>query len=475
MKKNFLWSGLGLVAPLAARVVGRAPLGVTGISIDTRTLEAGDLFIAIKGEVSDGHDYVSAAFDKGAAAAVVDEAHVEALRQAGSLFVVNDTLASLQGLGIAARNRSQAAVVAVTGSVGKTGTKEALALVLGQQGKTHAAAASYNNHLGVPLTLSRMPRDTQFGVFEIGMNHPGEITPLTGMVRPHVAIVTTVAPVHLEFFDSVDAIADAKGEIFSGLEPGGVAIIHGDISQTQRLRSHAENSNAARILTFGARADADAHLEDVQPCEGGSRVTAQILGEVYRYTVGAPGRHMAMNSLAVLLAVQALGADMAQAAEALRDFAPPKGRGEQHQLHLPAGPFTLVDESYNANPASMRAALSVLGEMTTRGRRIAVLGDMLELGPQGPSLHAELATVIEEKGIDLVFAVGPLMKSLFDRLPASTRGVWAQRADDIEKELAMAIGADDIVMIKGSNGSRMHMLVSKLKERFAAPTSSVEG
>ena len=475
MKANMLWSGLGLVAPLDARVSGRAPLSVSGISIDTRTLNAGDLFFALKGDANDGHDYVRMAFEKGAAAAVIDEAHASELKDAGPLYIVNDVLGAMQSLGMASRARTQASIVAVTGSVGKTSTKDALALVLAEQGATHASAASYNNHFGVPLTLCRMPRETQFGVFEIGMNHAGEITPLTGMVRPHVAIVTTVAAVHLENFDSVDGIADAKGEIFSGLEAGGVAIIHADIPQTSRLRGHAEHSRAGKILTFGVRADADAHLNDVTTTTEGAQVSATIDGKFMRYIVGAPGRHHAMNSLAILLAVRELGGDMEQAAESLRCFTPPKGRGERTRLTLPTGDFTLIDESYNANPTSMRAALSLLAEMQVQGRRIAVLGDMLELGPMAAQMHGDLADDLDELGIDVVFAAGPLMKSLFDRLPSERRGVWAPSAADIEKELAMAIRAGDVVMIKGSNGSRMHALVAQLKERFAATAGNAEG
>lgn len=475
MKPNMLWSGIGLVAPLDARVNGRTPLSVSGMSIDTRSLNPGDLFFALKGETSDGHDYVRAAFEKGAAAAVVDEAHSGALKDAGPLYIVNDVLSAMQGLGMAARARTQASIVAVTGSVGKTSTKDALALVLSEQGLTHASVASYNNHFGVPLTLCRMPRETQYGVYEIGMNHAGEITPLTNMVRPHVAVVTTVAAVHLENFDSVDGIADAKGEIFSGLEPGGTAIFHADIPQMSRLRIHAENSRAGSILTFGVRADADAHLNEVVTTPEGAQVSATIHGTFMRYIVGAPGRHHAMNSLAILLAVHALGADMERAAEALRHFTPPKGRGERTRLTLPMGDVTLIDESYNANPTSMRAALGLLAEMQVEGRRIAVLGDMLELGPRASQMHEELADDIEELGIDLVFAAGPLMKSLFNRLPSSRRGVWAPAAADIEKELAMALNTGDVVMVKGSNGSRMTGLVAQLKERFASQEDRAEG
>ena len=393
-----LWSGLGLVAPLNARVSGRLPAGVNGISIDTRTLQDGDLFFANKGDNSDGHDYVAAAFEKGAAAAVVDEAHATELRDAGGLYVVHDTLEAMQSLGRAARARTKAAIAAVTGSVGKTSTKDALRHVLAAQGLTHASAASYNNHWGVPLTLCRMPKDSRFGVFEIGMNHAGEITPLVGMVRPQVAIITTIAPVHLEFFASIEAIAEAKAEIFSGLEKGGAAILNRDIPQFAQLRALALASPAGRLLTFGEGEDADARLEGVETVAEGSRVTARLFGEPLIFTIGAPGRHMAMNGLAVLLAVEALGGDIAQAARDLAGFTPPRGRGERRVLSLPFGDFILVDESYNANPTSMRAAIALLGETQASGRRIAVLGDMLELGPDGPALHAGLAEALEELG-----------------------------------------------------------------------------
>ena len=467
MMRRFLWSGLGLVAPLNALLMGRAPAGVTGISIDTRTLAPGDLFFAIKGEASDGHDYVAAAFANGAAAAVVDEEHAPALRDLGPLYVVHDTLVAMQSLGRAARARGAPAVVAVTGSVGKTGTKEALRLVLSAQGTTHASAASYNNHWGVPLTLCRMPQETKFGVFEIGMNHAGEITPLVALVRPHVAVITTIAPVHLEFFASLDAIADAKGEIFSGLERGGTAIINRDIPQYEHLSRLAVNSPAGRVLSFGVHDAANARLDDVLVDEKGSQVKARILGKDLVYRLGAPGRHMAMNSLAVLLAVEALGGDIERSAQDLGAFGAPKGRGEQMRLQLLAGDFTLIDESYNANPTSMRAALDLLGQTLTKGRRIAVLGDMLELGPDAGKLHAELASAVIEGEVNLLFAAGPLMKNLYDATPEPLRGAWAERADGIEAALIAAIQPGDVVMIKGSNGSRMGPIVSKLKELFA--------
>ena len=463
-----LWSGFSLVTALEARVSGGAPpAAVDGVSIDSRTLQPGDLFVAIIGENSDGHDYVRTALDNGAAAAVVDEAHVDALKGVGPLFVVRDTLRALESLGVASRTRSHAGIIAVTGSVGKTSTKEALRLVLSSAGKTHASAASYNNHWGVPLTLARMPADARFGVFEIGMNHPGEITPLVGMVQPQAAIVTTVAPVHLEAFQSVDAIAEAKAEIFSGLVQKGVAVVHRDIPQYELLRDRARDLADAQVISFGDHPGADARLEKTELVAGAQIVTAAILGTHLRYRLGAPGRHMAMNSLAVLLGARALGIDIGEAARALAKFEPPTGRGQRLKLLAPSGVFTLIDESYNANPASMRAALTLLGEETHAKRRIAVLGDMLELGPESASLHRSLADAVESANVDLVFASGPMTKGLFDALPADRRALWAETSAGVTDAVASAVTAGDVVMIKGSNGSRMGPIVSLLKERYA--------
>ena len=469
MSDAVLWSGLDLVSRLRARVSGLVPPGVSGISIDTRTLEPGDLFFAIKGEASDGHDYVGAAFDKQAAAAVVDEAHAEDLKGKGPVYIVRDVLRALEALGLASRERSKARVVAITGSVGKTSTKEALRLGLSAIGPTHASVASYNNHWGVPLTLARMPRETRFGVFEIGMNHAGEITPLVAMVRPHIAIVTTVAPVHLEFFESVEAIADAKAEIFSGILPGGLAIVNRDIETFDRLRAHAEASPAGHVLTFGEHPDADARLVEITPVADGSRVMAEILGQDIDFQLGAPGKHLAVNALALLLAARASGADPTRVAEALRGFTAGHGRGAQSKIPVGEGTFTLIDESYNANPASMRAALTLLGASTPgpQGRRIAVLGEMRELGPQGAALHEGLSQDIAASGVDLVFAAGRLMRELFQAVPQNHQGFWAERADDIEQPLFDAVRPGDVLMVKGSNASRMGPLVAKLKQHFS--------
>lgn len=458
-----LWTPLGPIGPLSARVSGGLPPPITGISIDTRTLVPGDLFFAIGGEKGDGHDYVADAFAKGAAAAVVDEAHAEALKGAGPLYVVKSVLPALEGLGAAGRARSSARIVAVTGSVGKTTTKEALRLVLSQEGGVHASPASYNNHWGVPLTLARLPRDARFGVIEIGMNHAGEITPLVGMTRPHIAIVTNVAPVHLEYFDSVEAIADAKAEIFSGLVPGGLAIINRDSDQYERLAAAARTSQAGHIATFGEDARADARLVDVNPAADHATVAARICDRDISYRLGAPGRHLALDSLAVLLAAQALGMDLEKAAGALAQFEVPAGRGRQFLLHAKDGTFTLIDESYNANPASTRAALALLGSLP--GRRVAVLGDMLELGASAPEFHAALAADVAKNEIDLVYAAGPLTKHLFDALPAAVQGGWRPTAEALEPIVVAAVRAGDLVMVKGSNASHMQAIVAALKLR----------
>ena len=473
MTDDVLWTPLALVAPLGTRVSGALPArGVTGISIDTRTLAEGDLFVALKGDNSDGHDYVRKAFEAGAAAAVIDEAHAQALAGAGPLYVAKDTLVALEGLGRAARSRSKARIVAVTGSVGKTTTKELLRCALASAGETHASAASYNNHWGVPLTLARMPESARFGVFEIGMNHAGEITPLVAMAQPHIAIITRIAPVHLEHFASVEAIADAKAEIFSGLQRGGVAILNRDDAQFERLRDAAGAAGVRFVLSFGESAEADATVLSCDVEGETTRVQARVLGQDLTYTIGAPGRHIAMNSLAVLMASRAAGLDLQAAARALAGFRPPAGRGQRETLQAADGPFTIIDESYNANPASMRAALDLLGAADGK-RRIAVLGDMLELGPQARALHAAIAEDVERNQIDLVYTAGPLMQALSEAIPAERRGAHAANAAALEPIVLDALRAGDVVMIKGSNGSRMGPLVAAMRKAFASPRDAV--
>jgi UDP-N-acetylmuramoyl-tripeptide--D-alanyl-D-alanine ligase len=393
------------------------------------------------------------------------------------LLIVPDVLAALNDLARASRARSAAKIVAVTGSVGKTGTKEALRLVLARQGETHASASSYNNHWGVPLSLALMPKATKFGVFEIGMNHAGEITPLTQLVRPHVAIVTTIAPVHLEFFGTLEAIADAKAEIFTGVEPGGAAVINADIAQFGRLEAAAQAAGVERIVSFGEREGADARALKISLQAETSTVQAQVLGHDVTYKLGAPGRHMVDNSLGVLAAASLLGADLALAALSLTDLRAPVGRGERMTLALPAGELLLIDESYNANPTSMRAALALLGQVPTRGlgRRVAVLGDMLELGPEGAALHAGLADAVLANKVDLVYCAGPLMKSLWDALPSERRGGYAENSTALEPEILGAVAAGDAVMVKGSLGSRMGPIVNALKRRATQAEQALQG
>lgn len=447
-------------AARASNGTARGAFSAHGISIDTRTLERGDLFVALSGDNRDGHDFVDAAFANGAAAALVSQPGP----WAGPVLTVRDTLDGLRGLAREGRARTRAKIVAVTGSVGKTGTKEALRLVFEGFGATHASAASYNNHWGVPLSLARMPQDSAFGVFEIGMNHAGEIAPLAQLAQPHVAIVTTVEPVHIEHFPSVEAIADEKGDIFKGLTPGGVAVINRDNAYFTLLRGKAERLGA-RVLGFGSHLEADAQLLALEPENEGSHVTAMICGRPFRYHLGAPGRHVALNTLAVILAADALGLDVAAAAARLAALAPPKGRGAREIIKASSLTVTLIDESYNANPASMRAALSLLGDTQPQGagRRIAVLGDMLELGAGGPAYHAELAGPIETADVDLVYVSGALMEHLWDVLPPYRRGHKAQTSAELAERLIADLRAGDVIMVKGSFGSRMGKVVEALQ------------
>lgn len=472
MRQEPLWSGLALVGALQARVSGALAREVSGVSIDTRTLEPGNLFVAIKGDARDGHEFVRAAFEKGAAAAVIDEAHARELAGAGPLLVVKDVQRSLELLGMRARDRTSAFIAAITGSVGKTSTKDMTRLMLSRIGPTHASVASYNNQWGVPLTLSRMPASTRYGVFELGMNHAGEIAGLVAQVRPHVAVVTRVAAVHLENFESVEGIADAKAEIFTGLE-GGVAVINRDDDHYARL-AEAASPYAGHVFDFGESPHAMARMLDYQKIGDAYEITADILGRRLAYRIGAPGKHIALNSLAALLIALAFDLDVETAAQAFADFTPTPGRGQREMLSTGAGPFTLIDESYNANPTSMRVALELLGatEPGAGGRRIAVLGDMLELGPQAPDLHAGLAEDLERAKVDLLFTSGPLMSRLYYAAPETMRAAHRATPLELEDAVLSEIRPGDIVMVKGSNGSRISKICAALKEKFAAMTAS---
>jgi UDP-N-acetylmuramoyl-tripeptide--D-alanyl-D-alanine ligase len=468
-----LWTIPEIAAALETSPPHTISVPVNGVSIDSRTLKSGDLFFAIKGDRMDGHRFIAAAIDKGAAAAVVEQGFEPPSPSCAPLFRVPDTLEALNALARRSRKRCKANTLAVTGSVGKTGTKEMLRTMLSPSGATHASEKSYNNLWGVPLSLARMPKDTAFGVFEIGMNHAGEITPLTRLVQPNIAIVTWVAPVHIEFFKSVDEIADAKAEIFNGFERGGTAVLPADNEHFARLAAHARSKDA-RVVSFGQSADADARLLSYDAVEEGSVVSADILGTRLTFLIRASGRHLASNAIAALAAAKLAGASIELAAESLARFEVPEGRGRTSAFDTPGGAVLIIDESYNANPASMRAALEVLGTTprTKFARRVAVLGDMLELGHDGPQFHTDLLSAVDTNNIDLVFCAGPLMANLYEGLPKQKRGGWAQKSEDLRAVLLDGVRGGDAVMIKGSLGSRMGHLAEALRLRFSNPAAA---
>lgn len=470
-----LWTSTEVAAAVGSRA--DRPWRASGVSIDSRTVQPGDLFVAIKGDRLDGHDFVADAFARGAAAAIVQRRPANA-GDDKPLLLVDDTLAALAALGAAARARTAARIVAVTGSVGKTGTKEAIALALSTQGPTHASEGNLNNEIGAPLSLARMPRDAAFAVFELGMNHAGEIARLSRMVRPDVAVITNVEPVHIEYFGSVEAIADAKAEIFDGMTNAGIAVLNMDNAQYARLATAARKRGIVRVLSFGADERAFARLIDCSLHPTCSAVSAEIGGERLDFCLALPGRHWVLNSLAVLTAARAAGADLAVAASSLSRLKPLKGRGERHRVQLPAGgAFELIDDAYNASPASMRASLSVLAGMKpgAGGRRIAVLGDMLELGPQARDLHVALAPDIAAAGVDVVYACGPNMRTLFDTLPAKLRGAHAANSAELTPRVIGAVRAGDVVLVKGSLGSRMQPIVAALRAITQAPPRAANG
>ncbi len=462
-----LWTWTDLVAAGGGEADGVPTMPLTGFSIDTRSLVPGDVFVALKDQ-RDGHDFVTSAFKAGAAAAIVSR-HYARIPGDGALLRADDPLRALEAIGRAARARlsPEARVVAVTGSAGKTGTKEMLRAAFARLGGAHASEKSYNNHWGVPLTLARMPADVHYAVFEIGMNHAGEIRPLTAMVRPHAAIVTTVEAVHLEHFPSVEAIADAKSEVFEGLVPGGAAIIKYDNPHRARLVEAARRAGATPV-TFGFDATADVAGERLELTATGSTMTVRTPHALLPVTLSIAGRHIAENALAVVAAVDAVGADTARAVEVLAKITPPGGRGARELLKVAGGEALLIDESYNANPASMRAALMTLATVPREqyGRRVAVLGDMLELGPDAGALHSGLKAAVEESGVDLIFACGPHMKGLYDAVTRPQKGGWAMKASDLEPVLRGALRPGDAIMIKASNGTRLGPVVEMLKAEF---------
>ncbi len=454
-----LWTADDLVEATAG--VLTTPFDASGVSIDTRTIQPGDLFVALVGEGRDGHEFAADALAKGAAGAMVHRA----VPGADRLLTVDDTLAALARLGGFARVRFPGQVVAITGSVGKTTTKEMLRTILSAFGPTHAAVASYNNHWGLPLTLARIPRDARYCVAEIGMNHVGEIAPLAGLARPHVGVITTVEKAHIGHLGSIEAIAAEKAALLTGLEPNGVAVLPVDSPLFPHLRAAA---GTHPVIGFGAGPSADVRLIDMEAEAGGSTIQADVSGREVRFTLNAPGRHMAMNAMAALAAVTALGLDPVAAARVIERFAPITGRGARRKIALPGGNALLLDESYNGNGASMRAGLDVL-RLQPATRRIAVLGDMLELGEAGQAEHAGLAADVA-RSADLLFACGPLMRHLFDAVPPALRGAHAADSAALAPVVAAAITAGDAILVKGSLGSRMKRIVDAI-DALTTPTA----
>jgi len=450
-----LWTSAQIEAATGGRLEG-APFVADGVGIDSRALEPGDLFVALAG-ARDGHDFIAGALSRGATGALASRSGP------GDRIIVGETLQALEALGAAARDRAaHARRGAVTGSVGKTSLTQAIKLGLDMAGPAHGSVKSYNNHIGVPLTLARMPQETRRAIFEIGMNHADEIRPLARMVRPHAVAITTVGPVHIENFPEGEiGVARAKAEIFAGLAPGGAAILNADNRWFDLLKDEAV-AVGARVIAFGSTDDCDACLTGFRAIEGGAEVSARLHGRALRFPIRQTGAHWGLNSLAVLLMLEALDVDLDTALASLAAFAPLAGRGAETVVAIAGGSFILIDDSYNANPVSLQAALNTLGAHAAKGRRIAVLTDMLELGPETQTFHAQGADMVMAAGIDLVFCAGPLMKYLWDALPPTRRGGYAQDAAALAPQVAPAIEPGDVVMVKGSNGSKASALASAL-------------
>lgn len=478
---NILWTAQEAASATGGRLQG--DWSVTGVSIDTRTIAPGDLFVALKA-ARDGHDFVAAALDSGAGAALVSRVP-EGVSADAPLLIVDDVLSGLEALGRAARGRTQARVVGVTGSVGKTSTKEMLRTVLGAQGRVHAAEKSYNNHWGVPLTLARMPRDVDFAVIEIGMNHPGEIAPLARMAQPDVALITIVAPAHLAAFENVEGIAHEKASIFEGLRPGGVAVLNGDLSVSPLLQTKAE-ACAGRILTFGETQGLDHRVSLVTIQDACTVVQGHAGDAPVLYKVMVPGRHFALNAMGVLAVVSALDLDLAMAVTALGHWQAGAGRGLRERIGLDVADqrlsLDLIDDAYNANPASLGAALEVLAAAepqneigrVSKGRRIAYLGDMKELGAQEVALHEAVAEMDAMARIDMVHCVGPLMHHLWQALPEDKRGDWFETSDEMIAHVARHLDAGDVVLAKGSLSMGLGRVVDAIRKMRQAP-AQVDG
>lgn len=475
MNTPALWNAEDVVRAVHGDCLHEQTWTAHGVSIDSRTVKAGDLFIALQGPVHDGHDHVATAFAAGASAAIVSKQPAQVAADAPLLFV-SDTLTALQDLGRAGRARATGKIIGITGSVGKTSSKEMLNLCLGSVGHSYANPGSFNNHWGLPLSLANLPPDADYGIFEMGMNHAGELTELSRLAQPQIVMITSIEIAHLEFFDSIEGIADAKAEIFIGMPGDGIVILNRDNNQFARLAAAAKNRGLKKILSFGADSKCEAQKIDFAVTREGCAVNARIDGLIHHYAIGAPGAHLVQNSLGVLLTARAAGADLDTCCSALARYKQPKGRGVASPIALADGAhFTVIDESYNASPAAVRAAIDVLGGMipTDPGRRIMVLGDMRELGVTAPALHADLAPALSAAKIDLVFCCGPMMRHLYDALPESLRGGYGADSFALASLVVETVHAHDIVTVKGSKSMHMDAIVDALKNISGPSTQKI--
>ena len=458
-----LWTTAEIIA--ATHGMSSGEWEASSVSIDTRSMQAGALFVALPGTKVDGHEHVAAALANGAAGALVSRAVAGV--DASRLVLVKDVEKALQQLGAAARNRSNAKFIGITGSVGKTGAKEMLAAALSVVGKVYATKGNLNNHLGVPLNLANLPTDTQYAVIEMGMNHAGEISPLSQMARPHVSLSTTVDAVHIEFFPSVEAIADEKAAIFDGMAGQGVAVLNADNAHYERLKKHAQAQGMDRILSFGTGKNALCRMTHYAIDDTHSVIEATIAGTVMSYRIGTVGKHWALMSVAVLGVADALGADIAKSAAALAQFTEPKGRGQIKKLSMKGGNLRLIDDCYNASPVSMKGAIEKVAEMRAAPaqdvRTVVVLGDMLGLGDRAEDLHVGLVPTLVNNQMDLVFAAGTFMEKMYQALPEAMRGAYKPTSRELAPMVVEALRANDLVLVKGSRGSRMDVVVEAIE------------
>lgn len=460
MTKKTLWTSAD--AEKATGGKNTCKWKATGVSIDSRKIEPGDLFIAIKGDNFDGHDFVKDALKKGAAAAIVT--HIpEGVGKDAPLLVVKYIMSALQDLARFSRARIKGKIIGVTGSVGKTSTKEMLAAAFKGQGKVYFTEGNLNNHFGLPLSLARMPANTDFGIFEIGMNHPGEITPLSKLARPHVAIITTVEAVHLEFFKSVEEIADAKAEIFAAMGKKETVVLNFDNPHYKRLQSSAKNAGIKKIISFGIKKGADFRMDSYSEVAGKAVIKLDANGDVMNYKLGIASKHQALNSAGVLAVVQAAGGDVTKAAKNLGKIEAKAGRGKSYDINYDGKSIAIIDDCYNASPASVSAALDNLGARKVNGRKIAVLGDMFELGDNAPELHKGLSKKIIDNNIDLLFTAGELSLNLYNAVPEKIKGGTAANSSDLGKVLAKSLKTGDVILVKGSRGMKMENLIKFLQ------------